>query len=228
MADQLPLPFGWEMRFTELGVRYFVDHNTRTTTFQDPRKTDDGANKSVGGPKGHYGVPIQYERSFRWKVSHFRNLCSNNALPQHIKINCSRETIFEDSFQQVMRFAPQDLRRRLFIIFRGEEGLDYGGVSREWFFSLSQHMFNPMYCLFEYAGEMNYQLQINPGSGINPEHLQYFRFIGRIIAMAMFHGKFIDGGFGMAFYKQMLQKKLTLKDLEDVDPEFYNSLVWIK
>ena len=39
MADQLPLPFGWEMRFTEQNVRYFVDHNSRTTTFQDPRKS---------------------------------------------------------------------------------------------------------------------------------------------------------------------------------------------
>jgi len=34
MVDQLPLPQGWEMRFTEQGVKYFVDHNTRTTTFQ--------------------------------------------------------------------------------------------------------------------------------------------------------------------------------------------------
>ena len=34
MADQLPLPLGWEMRFTEQGVKYFVDHNSRTTTFQ--------------------------------------------------------------------------------------------------------------------------------------------------------------------------------------------------
>ncbi len=34
MVDQLPLPQGWEMRHTEQGVKYFVDHNTRTTTFQ--------------------------------------------------------------------------------------------------------------------------------------------------------------------------------------------------
>ena len=34
MADQLPLPLGWEARYTEQGVQYFVDHNTRTTTFQ--------------------------------------------------------------------------------------------------------------------------------------------------------------------------------------------------
>ena len=84
---------------------------------------------------------------------------------------------------KMMRFQPQDLRRRLFIIFRGEEGLDYGGPAREWFFLLSHQMLNPMYCLFEYVGDKNYQLQINPASGINPEHLQYFRFIGRTVAM---------------------------------------------
>lgn len=34
MADQLPLPLGWEQRTTDQGVKYYVDHNTRTTTFQ--------------------------------------------------------------------------------------------------------------------------------------------------------------------------------------------------
>ena len=29
-----------------------------------------------------------------------------------------------------MRIPPQDLRRRLFINYKGEEGLDYGGVAR--------------------------------------------------------------------------------------------------
>ena len=84
---------------------------------------------------------------------------------------------------EVMRFQSQDLRRRLYIVFRGEEGLDYGGPAREWFFLLSHQMLNPMYCLFEYAGGHNYSLQINPASGVNPEHLQYFKFVGRIIAM---------------------------------------------
>lgn len=53
-----------------------------------------------------------------------------NALPSHIKINVSRSTVFEDSYHQIMRIQPQDLRRRLYIIFRGEEGLDYGGLAR--------------------------------------------------------------------------------------------------
>ncbi|XP_008557828.1 E3 ubiquitin-protein ligase Su(dx) [Microplitis demolitor] len=220
--DEPPLPDGWEIRLTEDGVRYFVDHNTRTTTFQDPRP---GAPK---GPKGIYRVPRAYERSFRWKLSQFRFLCQTNALPNHIKISVSRQTLFEDSYHQIMNAEAFALRRRLYIIFKGEEGLDYGGVSREWFFLLSHEVLNPMYCLFEYANKSNYSLQINPASYVNPDHLQYFKFIGRFIAMALYHGRFIYSGFTMPFYKRMLNKKLIMKDIESIDPEFYKSLVWIK
>ncbi|XP_024870767.1 E3 ubiquitin-protein ligase Su(dx) [Temnothorax curvispinosus] len=220
--DEPPLPDGWEIRLTEDGVRYFVDHNTRTTTFQDPRP---GAPK---GPKGVYRVPRAYERSFRWKLSQFRFLCQTNALPNHIKISVSRQTLFEDSYHQIMNAEAFALRRRLYIIFKGEEGLDYGGVSREWFFLLSHEVLNPMYCLFEYANKSNYSLQINPASYVNPDHLQYFKFIGRFIAMALYHGRFIYSGFTMPFYKRMLNKKLVMKDIESIDPEFYKSLVWIK
>ncbi|XP_060679616.1 NEDD4-like E3 ubiquitin-protein ligase WWP1 isoform X2 [Hemiscyllium ocellatum] len=219
LQNEDPLPEGWEIRYTREGVRYFVDHNTRTTTFQDPRT---GKSSVAKGPQ------IAYERSFRWKLAHFRYLCQSNALPSHVKITVSRQTLFEDSFQQIMALKPYDLRRRLYVIFRGEEGLDYGGLAREWFFLLSHEVLNPMYCLFEYAGKSNYCLQINPASTINPDHLSYFCFIGRFIAMALFHGKFIDTGFSLPFYKRMLNKKLTIKDLESIDPEFYNSLIWIR
>ncbi|KAK2520597.1 Itch [Columba guinea] len=150
------------------------------------------------------GPQIAYVRDFKAKVHYFRFWC------------------------QIMSFSPQDLRRRLWVIFPGEEGLDYGGVAREWFFLLSHEVLNPMYCLFEYAGKDNYCLQINPASYINPDHLKYFRFIGRFIAMALFHGKFIDTGFSLPFYKRILNKPVGLKDLESVDPEFYNSLIWVK
>lgn len=62
-------------------------------------------------------------------------------------------------------------------------------LPREWFFLLSHEVLNPMYCLFEYAGKNNYCLQINPASSINPDHLTYFRFIGRFIAMVRARGR---------------------------------------
>ncbi|XP_059856134.1 NEDD4-like E3 ubiquitin-protein ligase WWP2 isoform X1 [Delphinus delphis] len=220
MIQEPALPPGWEMKYTSEGVRYFVDHNTRTTTFKDPRPGFESGTKQ--------GSPGAYDRSFRWKYHQFRFLCHSNALPSHVKISVSRQTLFEDSFQQIMNMKPYDLRRRLYIIMRGEEGLDYGGIAREWFFLLSHEVLNPMYCLFEYAGKNNYCLQINPASSINPDHLTYFRFIGRFIAMALYHGKFIDTGFTLPFYKRMLNKRPTLKDLESIDPEFYKSIIWIK
>ncbi|XP_061450521.1 NEDD4-like E3 ubiquitin-protein ligase WWP2 isoform X2 [Rhineura floridana] len=221
MIQEPALPPGWEMKYTSERVRYFVDHNTRITTFKDPRPGFESGTKQGGSPGA-------YDRSFRWKFHQFRFLCHSNALPSHVKISVSRQTLFEDSFQQIMNMKPYDLRRRLYIIMRGEEGLDYGGIAREWFFLLSHEVLNPMYCLFEYAGKNNYCLQINPASSINPDHLTYFRFIGRFIAMALYHGKFIDTGFTLPFYKRMLNKRPTLKDLESIDPEFYNSIVWIK
>uniref|UniRef100_A0AAX7UZX8 E3 ubiquitin-protein ligase n=1 Tax=Astatotilapia calliptera TaxID=8154 RepID=A0AAX7UZX8_ASTCA len=219
LLNEKPLPEGWEMRFTVDGIPYFVDHTRRTTTYIDPRT---GKSSLENGPQ------ITYVRDFKAKVQYFRFWCQQLAMPQHVKINVSRKTLFEDSFQQIMSLNAQDLRRRLWIIFPGEEGLDYGGVSREWFFLLSHEVLNPMYCLFEYAGKDNYCLQINPASYINPDHLKYFKFIGRFIAMALFHGKFIDTGFSLPFYKRILNKPLTLHDLESIDPEFYNSLMWIK
>ena len=113
-------------------MRYFVDHNTRTTTFEDPRPGSaalngaKGPNGGANGPKGAYGVPAQYERSFRWKLNQFRYLCQSNALPSHIKLSVSRATLFEDSFHQIMRLPAYELRRRLYIIFKVRGPLGFG------------------------------------------------------------------------------------------------------
>ena len=70
-----------------------------------------------------------------------------------------------------MKLRPKDLRKRLMVKFRGEEGLDYGGVAREWLHLLSQQMLNPYYGLFCYSRDDNYTLHINPDSGVYPVRL---------------------------------------------------------
>ncbi|XP_066584091.1 E3 ubiquitin-protein ligase SMURF2 isoform X2 [Prorops nasuta] len=153
-----------------------------------------------------------------------------NALqPQsgHCRLEVSRNEIFEESYRLIMKMRPKDMRKRLMVKFRGEEGLDYGGVAREWLYLLSHEMLNPQYGLFQYSRDDNYTLQINPDSGINPEHLSYFHFVGRIIGIAVFHGHHIDGGFTTPFYKMLLNKAITLTDIEGVDPELHRSLTWM-
>ncbi|OXV05602.1 hypothetical protein Egran_06630 [Elaphomyces granulatus] len=210
-----PLPSGWEMRLTNTARVYFVDHNTKTTTWDDPRLPS----------SLDQGVP-QYKRDFRRKLIYFRSQPALRIMTGQCHIKVRRGSIFEDSYAEIMRQSASDLKKRLMIKFDGEDGLDYGGLSREFFFLLSHEMFNPFYCLFEYSAHDNYTLQINPHSGINPEHLNYFKFIGRVVGLAIFHRRFLDSFFIGAFYKMMLRKKVTLQDMEGVDEDFHRNLTW--
>ncbi|AEO64550.1 1a663c16-4672-427d-9229-a492f9013d3f [Thermothielavioides terrestris] len=211
-----PLPSGWEMRLTNTARVYFVDHNTKTTTWDDPRLPS----------SLDQNVP-QYKRDFRRKLIYFRSQPAMRILSGQCHIKVRRSHIFEDSFAEISRLSATDLKKRLMIKFDGEDGLDYGGLSREFFFLLSHEMFNPFYCLFEYSAHDNYTLQINPHSGINPEHLNYFKFIGRVVGLAIFHRRFLDAFFIGALYKMMLGKPVVLADMEGVDADFHRSLKWM-
>lgn len=211
-----PLPSGWEMRLTNTARVYFVDHNTKTTTWDDPRLPS----------SLDQNVP-QYKRDFRRKLIYFRSQPALRILSGQCHVKVRRSHIFEDSYAEIMRQSATDLKKRLMIKFDGEDGLDYGGLSREFFFLLSHEMFNPFYCLFEYSAHDNYTLQINPHSGINPEHLNYFKFIGRVVGLAIFHRRFLDAFFIGALYKMMLSKAVSLSDMEGVDADFHRSLQWM-
>uniref|UniRef100_A0A4Y0B8T7 HECT-type E3 ubiquitin transferase n=1 Tax=Anopheles funestus TaxID=62324 RepID=A0A4Y0B8T7_ANOFN len=216
-----PLPEGWEERVHNDGRTFFIDHNTRTTQWDDPR---------LSNPK-IAGQAVPYSRDYKQKYEYFKSqLQKPSNVPNKIDIKVRRASILEDSYRVINSVTRLDLlKTKLWVEFEGETGLDYGGLAREWFYLLSKEMFNPYYGLFEYSAMDNYTLQINPNSGLcNEEHLNYFRFIGRIAGMAIYHGKLLDAFFIRPFYKMMLQKPIDLKDMEAVDTEYYNSLLYIK
>ncbi|XP_069602150.1 E3 ubiquitin-protein ligase NEDD4-like isoform X4 [Ranitomeya imitator] len=218
--DLGPLPPGWEERIHLDGRTFYIDHNNKITQWEDPRLQ----NPAITGPA------VPYSREFKQKYDYFRKKLKKPAdIPNRFEMKLHRNNIFEESYRRIMSVKrPDVLKARLWIEFESEKGLDYGGVAREWFFLLSKEMFNPYYGLFEYSATDNYTLQINPNSGLcNEDHLSYFTFIGRIAGLAVFHGKLLDGFFIRPFYKMMLGKQITLKDMESVDSEYYNSLKWI-
>lgn len=211
------LPQGWEMREHNNGQIYFVDHNTHSTTWDDPRL-----------PSAADATCPEYRRTFQQKLAFFRSQPELRLLKGQTYIDITRANVFMDAFAAFSKLSPDDLKRRLTFRFDGEEGLDYGGVSREFFFLLSHEIFNPIYCLFEYSSHGQYTLQISPRSDINPEHLEYFRFIGRIVGVAIFHQRFLDAFFVSAFYKQILGMEVTPEDLESVDPDLWRGITWMQ
>lgn len=210
------LPDGFEMRLDEFGRIYFVDHVHQSTSWDDPRLP---SSADAGAPA--------YRRDFQRKLAYFRGQPEMRLRRGKVTIDVRREHVFEDSYERIMKLSGEELKQRLNIRFDGEEGLDYGGVAREFFFLLSHEIFSPAYCLFEYSSHANYTLQISPHSNINPEHLDYFRFIGRVIGVAIFHQKFVDAFFVSSFYKQILGMQITLEDMESVDADVYKNLQWM-
>uniref|UniRef100_A0A8C1GJZ0 E3 ubiquitin-protein ligase n=1 Tax=Cyprinus carpio TaxID=7962 RepID=A0A8C1GJZ0_CYPCA len=241
------MPAGWEVRSAPNGRPFFIDHNTKTTTWDDPRlkvpvhirrrvsldPTDLGPLPPGWEERVHSDGRIFYinhSKDYKQKYDYFRKKLKKPAdIPNRFELNVRRNAVLEDSYRRILSVKRSDLlKARLWVEFEGEKGLDYGGVAREWFFLISKEMFNPYYGLFEYSATDNYTLQINPNSGLcNEDHLSYFKFIGRVAGMAVYHGKLLDAFFIRPFYKMMLQKPITLQDMESVDSEYFNSLRWI-
>ena len=81
-------------------------------------------------------------------------------------------------------------------------------------------MFDPNYALFEPCATDRQTYQPNRASAINPEHLLYFKFVGRIIGKAIFDGRLMDAHFARSLYRQLLGKPVDYRDVECVDPEY--------
>ena len=86
----------------------------------------------------------------------------------------------------------QDLKGRLNVQFQGEEGIDAGGMTREWYQLLSRVIFDKGALLFTTMGN-NATFQPNPNSVFQTEHLSYFKFVGRVVI-------FLGAGFKFDFF----------------------------
>jgi len=57
---------------------------------------------------------------------------------------------------------------------------------------------------------------------------EWFRFSGRVIGLALIHQYLLDAFFTCPFYKALLRLPCSLSDLEYLDAEFHQSLIWLK
>lgn len=155
---------------------------------------------------------------------------NNQSRPSYpaLQLSVRREHVFHDSFKSLYFKSGEEMKYgKLNIRFHGEEGVDAGGVTREWFQVLSRQMFDPNYVLFTPVSSDRTTFHPNKLSGINDEHLMFFKFIGRIIGKALYEGRLLDCYFSRAVYKRILGKSVSVKDMESFDPDYYKSLCWM-
>lgn len=142
-------------------------------------------------------------------------------------IHVRRDNVFEESFRELHRRTAEEWKNRFFVVFEEEEGQDAGGLLREWYTIISREIFNPMYALFTTSPGDRVTYMINSASHCNTNHLTYFKFVGRVIAKAIYDNKLLDCYFTRSFYKHILGKPVKYTDMESEDYSFYQGLVFL-
>jgi len=146
---------------------------------------------------------------------------------EDLAVHVRRSNVFEDSFRELHRRPAEEWKNRFYIVFEGEEGQDAGGLLREWYVIISREIFNPMYALFTISPGDRVTYMINQLSHCNSNHLFYFKFVGRVIAKAIYDNKLLECYFTRSFYKHILGKSVRYTDMESEDYSFYQGLAFL-
>uniref|UniRef100_A0A8C1RPE6 HECT-type E3 ubiquitin transferase n=1 Tax=Cyprinus carpio TaxID=7962 RepID=A0A8C1RPE6_CYPCA len=220
--------------FEEEVMSYVPPHALLHPSYcQSPRGSPvSSPQSSPGTQRANARAPAPYKRDFEAKLRNFYRKLETKGYgqgPGKVKLIIRRDHLLEDAFNQIMCYSRKDLQRsKIYVSFVGEEGLDYSGPSREFFFLVSRELFNPYYGLFEYSANDTYTVQISPMSAFVDNHHEWFRFSGRILGLALIHQYLLDAFFTRPFYKGLLRIPCDLSDLEYLDEEFHQSLQWMK
>ncbi|KAM3337813.1 hypothetical protein P3S68_032138 [Capsicum galapagoense] len=133
-----------------------------------------------------------------------------------------RSQLLEESFEYIGDADPTLRRGVLYMEFKHEEATG-PGVLREWFYLVCREIFNPLNALFVACPNDRRRLIPNPASKVDPMHLEYFSFAGRMIALALMHKIQIGVVFDRVFFLQLAGEEISLEDIRDADPILYNS-----
>ncbi|XVE82321.1 hypothetical protein DITRI_Ditri15bG0138900 [Diplodiscus trichospermus] len=143
-----------------------------------------------------------------------------------------RDHILEDAYNQMSALSEEDLRGLIRVTFVNEfgveeAGIDGGGIFKDFMENITRAAFDVQYGLFKETAD--HLLYPNPGSGmIHEQHLQFFHFLGTLLAKAMFEGILVDIPFATFFLSKLKQKYNYLNDLPSLDPELYRHLIFLK
>ena len=141
------------------------------------------------------------------------------------QIDINRKNYVVESMKQIKK---EDLYKELKINFVGEVSYDAGGILREWFTVLFKNLEGEKLNLFIVSDSQEFSYIINPFLQNTEKNLEYFNFIGKLMAKALLDNITINICFNKIIYKLILHEEVTFDDLVFIDTPLYNSLKNLK
>ena len=109
------------------------------------------------------------------------------------------------------------------VTFKGEEGKDAGGLTREFFYKLAEVAFSPDYGMFRFLNSKFYWF--TPKSIVEDK---YFNLLGVIVGLSAVNSVPMPIRFPLLMYKKILHKTIDLDDFFEVNPEFVKSANYMR
>lgn len=142
----------------------------------------------------------------------------------------TRDNLLECAMSVTRNLNSSDWYKKFSISFQGEEGLDWGGVSREFFELVCVRCFDPTYKLFQRFSD-NPQALVHPNPK-RPSHLKlkHFEFAGRVIGKCLYESSLgnplmVKARFSRSFLAQIIGLRINHKYFESDNPELYTTKI---
>lgn len=144
------------------------------------------------------------------------------------KLRIRRDHITNDSLRQIQSH-PKSIRKSLKVEFVNEQGIDAGGLKKEWFLLLTKELFDENKGLISYKNEkkLAYFAILHKSNNIekanstdDTKNLELYYLLGVFIGMAIYNSIILDITFPKFLYKKLLnpEYKATIEDLKEVEP----------
>jgi len=141
----------------------------------------------------------------------------------YLKLRVRRDHLIQDALvrlEMVAQDQPEDFKKQFYVEFDGEQGIDEGGVSKEFFQLIIEELFNPDFGMFDFNEKFN-TCWFNPGSF---ETENQFTLIGLLFGIAIYNNIILDVHFPPVLYRKLMGMKGKFEDLETSHPSIFKSL----
>lgn len=142
----------------------------------------------------------------------------------YLKVRVRRDHLIDDALVELEMIAmgnPKDLKKQLVVEFVDEQGIDEGGVSKEFFQMVVEEIFNPDYGMFIY----NEDTQTMWFNSTSFENEAQFTLIGIVLGLAIYNNIILAVNFPMVVYRKLMGIRGSFRDLKDWNPTMYHSLL---
>lgn len=132
----------------------------------------------------------------------------------YLFINIRRDRMYKDTLKIISEIDSTDVKKQLKVKFIGEEGVDSGGIKKEYFLLIGHEIENDVSTFIQTNNRIWFR------KGVDTSTLQT---VGKLVGIALYNDVVLSVPFPSLLFKKLLNIPLTFEDLEEIEPEMYTT-----